>query len=164
MAKKYTSSGHKLTKTNAKILGKFIEKTFPKGVEAGQLVHAAKAKSSPIHHLFEWDNKKAADRYRLHQARWFLLELRIDLGDGETQKEFHNVFIKKSRMYVNTEQALSDVEIWSQVIDDALKRLIYWRDQYKEYKEFRVVVKEINNLERKLNAKEKRKTKRKRRG
>jgi len=49
-------------------------------VVPSELVDAAKPKDSPAHDGFEWDNKKAGDKYRLHQARnWCRkIEIRVE--------------------------------------------------------------------------------------
>lgn len=59
----------KLTGTEAR--QKVINDLYAKygEVTASKLVETAKAKSSPIHDQFEWDNDKASHEYRLIQAR-----------------------------------------------------------------------------------------------
>jgi hypothetical protein len=49
-------------------------------VVPSELVDAAKPKDSPAHDGFEWDNKKAGDKYRLYQARnWCRkIEIRVE--------------------------------------------------------------------------------------
>lgn len=37
-----------------------------------QLVERARAADSPVHHLFEWDDSVAGERYRLEQARLYI--------------------------------------------------------------------------------------------
>lgn len=42
------------------------------------VLDAARPAEAPLHNLFEWDNKKASEKWRLHQARHLIIELRID--------------------------------------------------------------------------------------
>ncbi len=39
------------------------------GIRPAAVVERARPKKSPLHNAFEWDNKAAADQYRLDQAR-----------------------------------------------------------------------------------------------
>lgn len=47
-------------------------------VKPEQIVERAKDASSELHKCFEWDNKKAADKYRLYQARQVVCHLVIE--------------------------------------------------------------------------------------
>ena len=44
---------------------------------ASVVVKAARNKESPLHSHFEWDNKKAGERYRLVQARALINRVRV---------------------------------------------------------------------------------------
>lgn len=48
------------------------------------VVEDARAKSSPLHALFEWNNGKAADAYRLAQAREVIGSVTIEVVTRET--------------------------------------------------------------------------------
>lgn len=48
------------------------------------LVDEAKSKKSPLHPIFEWDDSKAAENYRLQQARILLNNIQVTVvTDGE---------------------------------------------------------------------------------
>ena len=56
--------------------------------EKGRLVPAeivaeAQQKSHPLHQFFEWDNKKAADKYRIEQAERMIRSVKISVIDGD---------------------------------------------------------------------------------
>lgn len=57
-------------------------------ITASMLVQAAKSKDSPAHDAFEWNNTKAANEYRLWQARQFIKKVTI-IYKEEEQKLFH---------------------------------------------------------------------------
>jgi hypothetical protein len=44
-------------------------------VSPESLVDAARPANSPIHHLFEWDDAVAGERYRLEQARLYIAKV-----------------------------------------------------------------------------------------
>jgi DNA repair ATPase RecN len=51
-------------------------------------VQAAKPKESPAHDGFEWNNSKAANEYRLVQARQWLRVVKVEVS-GEPQRMVH---------------------------------------------------------------------------
>lgn len=44
-----------------------------------QLVEAARSEGSPLHRYFEWDDKEAADKYRLMQARTLIRSCKFNV-------------------------------------------------------------------------------------
>lgn len=54
-------------------------------VKPSDLVSAARPKASPAHKGFQWDNKRAADEYRLWQARFWIKRVTIVVEDREEQ-------------------------------------------------------------------------------
>lgn len=50
-------------------------------VRASVLVEEARPKHSPVHDAFEWDDKKAGNEYRLHQARSWIRKVEVIYGD-----------------------------------------------------------------------------------
>lgn len=61
-------------------------------ITASMLIDAAKSKKSPAHNAFEWDNNKAANEYRLWQARQYIK--RITIIYEEQEEKLFNVPIK----------------------------------------------------------------------
>ena len=49
-----------------------------------QVVEAARDESSPLHECFEWDDGKAAHKYRVEQARDLLKRVKIEVEYHET--------------------------------------------------------------------------------
>lgn len=48
-----------------------------------ELVEAARPKESPAHPAFEWDNKKAGEQWRVHQARNLIRVVRVTVEERE---------------------------------------------------------------------------------
>lgn len=44
-----------------------------------EVIESARAKTSPLHSLFEWDNGRAADSYRIQQARELIRTVRLEV-------------------------------------------------------------------------------------
>jgi hypothetical protein len=48
-------------------------------LRAEEVIAAARDRRSPLHAVFEWDDKKAADQHRLATARGLIRQVRIDV-------------------------------------------------------------------------------------
>lgn len=73
--------GAMLSPADAAIIGPAVEKikcgdgkNRPK---LSDVVDAARPKESPLHRFFEWDNGKAARKFRIEQARWLVRSVRV---------------------------------------------------------------------------------------
>lgn len=116
-------------KVPANVFGKFVEKLgggSVDGVTPKQLVAAAK--SSPIARLFDWNNKTAAEKFRLAQARNYLNGIqivRVNLRDGSSQstRAFHVASSDGRRAYISHDQIVGEPELRAQVIGNAKARL-----------------------------------------
>jgi hypothetical protein len=97
---------------------------------------AKKNKSSELHKCFEWDNTKAAEEYRLDQARLVLRSITVIMevdNDGEKEsvkiRAYESVNLpsidgeKQLMTYVPIKQALSTPDLRNQVIS-GLKQTI----------------------------------------
>jgi len=115
---------------------KKIERSGP--LTAERVVEIASNSIHPLHECFEWDDDKAANAYRLWQARNLIASVLIEISDTEDEeppRAFLNVVTSQGREYVSVERAMSDAELRTQVIQEAAGRLAYWRKAYKQFKE-----------------------------
>ena len=107
------------------------------------LVEEARPISSPIHNQFNWDDEEAAEQYRLWQARELIKKVTITF---EKRKVFgfHNVKVNidntLTQGYVSSVRIMSNQDLRNQVIQQALKQLLYWQDQYKTYTELDALI------------------------
>lgn len=53
------------------------------GLTPRAVVDASRPEHAPLHSLFEWDNERAADKWRLDQARQAISSLRVVVREGE---------------------------------------------------------------------------------
>lgn len=105
------------------------------------VVQEAKAKDSPLHPAFEWNDKKAAHQYRLTQAGYMIrmITVSVDTGDGsekEPIRAFVNVKRDEDRSYTSVVHAMSDADLRAQVIAQAWKELEDWKKRHHELVEF----------------------------
>jgi hypothetical protein len=68
--KRRREMNYKITKKySEKVVNEIFRIYKEKGLSAEMLVKEAEKKSSPLHSLFQWDEKRAAHQWRLQQAR-----------------------------------------------------------------------------------------------
>lgn len=106
---------------------------------AEELVDYAKPKHSPIHHLFEWDNKTAGHLYRLDQARHWIRSVKVtyqaeDAEEKSGERAFTAVYAHEdapSRTYMPTGKVMSTEELAEQAMAEAESGLRGWQRRYQ---------------------------------
>ena len=106
---------------------------------------------------FEWNDSKAANAHRLAQARHLINHIEVQVYREEeldTQPAYLSVVVtpateetKEERSYVPLEDALTNEEYRSQVVASALKEIKYWKNRYKDIKEFTEIFEAIEKVE-----------------
>ena len=111
------------------------------------LVDYARAKDSPIHYLFEWDDEKAAEEYRLWQARELIVTVKIE-DRGQEMQVYHNIKVADDQGYYHLEDIKKDKSLLSEVIKNAIKQLEYWQAKYETYSSLMAVInqKRLNSI------------------
>lgn len=103
------------------------------------LVKAAKAKASPFHEHFDWDDKIAADKHRLQQASHLIVCIEVMIEEQPESKPiraFVSVVRDADRSYTSINHAMSDDELRQQVIRQAWSELAAWKARHAELVEF----------------------------
>ena len=109
---------------------------------------AAKAKSSPLHDLFEWDNDKAGEQYRLWQARELIrVSIRFLPESGTNTRVY--VSLRSDRTedgggYRSMVEVMSDSDQRAQLVSDVLAELKAIREKYAELKELAEIFEAID--------------------
>lgn len=132
-----------LVKLDAQVVGEEIERLESASqhkLSPEEIVRAAKVPASPLHPAFEWDDAKAAARYRIDQARHLIslidvVIIREDQTEGAI-RAFVSVTSDEGRGYVSTVHALSDEDMRKQVLKRAWQELEAWRQRHAELVEF----------------------------
>ena len=119
------------------------------------VVDAARPEGSVLHNLFEWNDEKAAEKYRLSQASTFIRCI-VKTSEDETAKystyrAFVNINPTGDRQniagtYVNIQTALSDPESRDVVLSNAKHEMQTFRRKYAELKELASVFSAIDQL------------------
>jgi len=123
----------------AAIIGGILEQ-FGDSLTPEQLVEIARPTRSPIHKLFCWDNTKAANMYRVEQARYIIRHVEIEIVYDKKPmrtRAYHAVVIDSEapneKHYTSIAAIQKSPELASQVIRQAGRELKGWRTRYKDY-------------------------------
>lgn len=102
------------------------------------VVRRAKSKRSPLHRCFDWDNRQAAEQWRLHQARTLIQSLTIRvLVDPKSEREFEAVRAyvtveheEHGSSYVHLVDAMRNEDWRSQMLERARAELVAFKRKY----------------------------------
>ena len=104
------------------------------------LLECARSKASPIHSFFEWNQRAAAEAWRLEQASTYLrnITIRLECGNSETvlTREFVHLPSEVNRgrgKYITIGQAIEDDEILDTVMNAAARDLRAFQERYALY-------------------------------
>ena len=105
------------------------------------VIEDAKDKSSPLHNVFQWDDSKAGNEYRLFQARQLIariVEVVIVEGKPVQMKSFFNIQHDKNdeQVYITLKESVTNPDYKQQVLDQLIKELEYITDLMKTFKKY----------------------------
>lgn len=148
---------------DAQKAGEHLEKLEKKHGEVTPeiVLKDAKQEKSVLHSCFEWDDKKAAEGYRLTQARFILQNLTVCVEkEGEEEPTLTRAFVNVSPVsmsgnkgsYLSITNALSDEESRKIVLRNAMSELISYKRKYEELNELQEVFMAIDHVAEKVGA------------
>lgn len=162
------------TKVSAEVAGAVMEQIEEtQGVLTKEnFLEASRAEDSPTHKLFEWDNDKAAEKYRLTQSGRYIANIRVTietekkevvatsvrLEEREEDERPNTVrafmSISKDRtdraVYINHEKAMSDEKLRATVLEHAAQELEMFQKKYERYVELAKVFSAIDDFKEKV--------------
>lgn len=127
-----------------------------------RILEDARRADSPTHAAFEWDNERAAHRYRIEQARYLIQAVVTVVNEGEEKRQmraFVNVVNPDAetdddpRRYVTTQEAAMSPAYRQQVLTGLLSQAHAWAERAKAFKELSRVVGVISTLPKPVDAK-----------
>ena len=137
-------------------MGETLEKISQKEtVTAESFLKESRPKESPTHSLFEWDDKIAAEKYRLRQATTIINQIQVEVIVKENKNAsvnapaFVNVMPKATGtkgMFVSFTDAMNNEEMRKTVLKNAISELIAFKNKYNNYQELAGVIDAINKL------------------
>lgn len=140
--------GWRLSNARAERYGPYLDHLSQKHgkLTARVVVKASALRSAPTHDYFNWNDKSAANEYRLDQARKLMQSIVIvNMVNGREMetRQFYNVSVREiddrnsvpleSGPYIASGRVLSDTELRRRWLEKARIEAINWRDRYREF-------------------------------
>lgn len=97
------------------------------------VVEESKPEDAPLHDEFEWNDVRAAELYRIEQARHIIRSLVVVHDENKEPVRAYVLVTPKDNdtTYMRVDAALSDTEYREQVLERAQKELESWRKRYE---------------------------------
>lgn len=121
------------------------------------VLDAARPATSPLHGIFQWDDSKAAEEYRLMQAAHLIRRIKVTIPAGEgrsvTVRAFVNVRNEDAEsdssrgFYVPVETALAVSDYRSQIIAQCKRDIAAFRAKYAALTEAGRIIQAMNQFE-----------------
>lgn len=120
-------------------------------VTPAQMVEAARDPGHLFHGCFEWDDTKAAERYRRDQARHVIRSVRIYAEGREVAPAYVAVRVKTDdgasrRGYMESREAAQKENLRAQVLRQALKQMLSMRARFQRFAELAGVWQEVEAI------------------
>lgn len=111
-----------------------------------EIVEKARDPSSELHKCFEWDDKEAAEKYRIQQARSIMCNL-VFVSDSKHDdlRVFYNLTFEKAE-YHPTALILQNVDEYQALLSKAKGELIAFKKKYSMLKELGDVFQVIDKI------------------
>lgn len=142
---------------NAKEVGKHLDmlRKQSKGELTPQdVLKDAKNNNSPLHSFFEWNEGKAAEQFRLQQARGLIRSVVAIYVDGKAKavrsKAFVHIKESGAPHYRETSHAMSQAKTRNMVLQRAWSELMAWRKRYQDLKAFSELFDVMDEVVKKL--------------
>lgn len=111
-----------------------------------EILEKAKDPDSELHKCFEWDDKKAAYKYRLQQARSIMCNLVFVSNEEEDEvRTFYNLTFEKAE-YHPTKLILQKPDEYKALLEKAKGELFAFKKKYAMLKELKKLFQEIDSL------------------
>ena len=142
-------------KEKAQIYGERLSELEEKNgkITAHVIVEDAKNINSPLHDAFEWDDKKEAERWRIHKARRLIdcIITVVVINEKEyTMPSYVNIEIENDKGYYPIEEVMKTEKGRDNLLDQAWDDLETWRERYDYFKEFVKIYKAIDETKEEL--------------
>lgn len=144
-------------KGDAQAIGERLDsiRARPAGLTPEAVVEDARPQASPLHAQFEWDDAKAAERFRLGQAGHLIRCVTVVMDTQASRPAESQVTVRAfvpvlrtdgAAVYESTATALSDGDYRRQVLERAHHELVAVTRKHRELEELAEVVSAIERV------------------
>ena len=142
---------------SAQIAGEELERIEARDGEITPraVVEEARPEDSKLHNAFEWDDEKAAEQYRISQARQLIRCIVVKPMPEEKVEEPVRMYVNqnptdtgqsRSGSYINLKSALENPDSRAVVLSNAMHEMKMFRAKYYKLKELSEVFKAIDSV------------------
>ena len=124
-----------------------LEKTV--GITPKNLVEANRDESAPLHNEFEWNDTKAAEKYRETQAGYIIRNICVVRESEEKPpvRAFYSVTTDEERKYESLNVIIKNEDKTKKLLESALRELIAFKAKYSMLSEIANVIKAIDEVQ-----------------
>ena len=112
-------------------------------LDAPDIVSESRPESAPLHSCFEWDDEKAAHKYRIAQAQSII---RAIIVVDEAEKLETRAFVNVQREYHPVSVVVRNPEKRETLLQNALNELRWFEQKYNTLQELSVVFSAIEEV------------------
>ena len=154
---KYRING--LVKAPPEVTGAVCKKLIDEegAVTPERLVEVSKPKNAPLHNEFEWNNDKAAKKYREEQARQIIKNIVIiKVEETVTEPKKIKCWVNSDRAFVPTDEklhryvtletALNDISWRDNLLEAARRDMNSFITKYRRLTELGKIIDEMNSF------------------
>lgn len=131
---------------DAQTAGEVLERIYSRDgvIEPEVIVRESEAPSAPLHNCFEWDNEKAAHKYRITQAQGIIRAI-VAVEDTNTAQETR-AFVSVDREYHPVSVVIRNPEKRDVMLQNALCELRWFERKYQALKELAPVFNAVKEV------------------
>lgn len=126
---------------DARIIGPVLQSLTEQGaLTTRDIVDAARSEQSPLHEYFEWNDRVAADLYRVDRARNMLSSIKVRFTENDEVRETRAFHVARTaayedgpRKYRTFEVLHGDTAFAATMMDSAFQDLQTWKRKYEPY-------------------------------
>ncbi len=93
-----------------------IRKANDGRLDAKQVVEEARPEGAPLHDTLTWDDSKAAEQFRIREARDLIRCIRILVVGSKSEPAYVNVKIEDAQYYQATRVAIRNKDEWKSAL------------------------------------------------
>lgn len=109
------------------------------------VIEEARPEDSVLHRYFDWNNKEAAQKWRIVQARDLISAIvTVEVGDKETLPV--RSFVSVDNSYEPVYEVMSDAAMRQKALADVEASIVHLQDKIRAYSELRDVLKALERV------------------
>ncbi len=141
---------------SAEVAGTELDRIYEKNGELKQeaIVEESRPETAPLHPIFEWDDKKAADKYRKEQATHLMCALvQVEERKEQPPKEIQVSVHKEKRAFTHAEKAyhptrvvLEHPTMRDEAFRDVIRSIESFKQKFSIYNEVAGIIVEMDKV------------------